>query len=134
MSRKPRVEISAVRAPFFSSTVLIAMLNSCSTSSIAAVLLFSSYRLSAQPRVGSKETVEVLDVTMRPSTQPIRSVYVPPMSIPTTFIRSATRFASFLPAGEARLHEAHQFVEGNCHEGQRQYKSHQRGRVERFRI
>ncbi len=43
-------------------------------------------RLSATPRVGSAGTVEVFEVTMRPSTQPTRSVKVPPISMPTTFM------------------------------------------------
>jgi hypothetical protein len=40
------------------------------------------------PRVGSDGTVEVFDVTMRPSTWPTRSVNVPPMSTPTMFMRA----------------------------------------------
>src|SRR5260221_14663575 len=62
------------------------MVEPCSTSSSAGIRQCARLKLSATPRVGSAGTVEVLEVTMRPSTQPTRSVKVPPISIPTTFI------------------------------------------------
>src|SRR5262249_53637753 len=77
--------MSAVRAPLRSSTVLMAMVDPCSTSPSDGMRQWASARLSATPRVGSAGTVDVFDVTMRPSMQPTRSVNVPPMSTPTMF-------------------------------------------------
>src|SRR5215469_13254956 len=83
MSRKPAVVISAVLAPLLSSTVLIAMVEPCSSSSMAATSQPASASAVAAPSVGSAGTVEVFDTTMRPSSMPTRSVKVPPMSMPT---------------------------------------------------
>ena len=80
--------ISAVRAPLRSSTVLMAMVEPCSSSDSAGISQWASARLSATPRVGSAGTVEVFEVTIRPSTQPTRSVKVPPISTPTMFMRT----------------------------------------------
>src|SRR6187397_3646710 len=80
--------MSAVRAPLRSSTVLMAMVEPCSSSESAGVSQWASAKLSATPRVGSAGTVEHLEVTIRPSTQPTRSVKVPPMSTPTMFMRT----------------------------------------------
>src|SRR5262245_15878993 len=77
--------MSAVRAPLRSSTVLMAMVDPCSTSLKPAMRHCASARLSATPRVGSAGTVDVFDVTMRPSMHPTRSVKVPPISTPTMF-------------------------------------------------
>ena len=78
--------ISAVLAPLRSSTVLMAMVEPWSTSVRPAMSTAASERLSATPAVGSAGTVEVFEVTMRPSMQPTRSVKVPPISMPTMFI------------------------------------------------
>src|SRR5215475_14117788 len=108
------------------------MVEPCSTSSSVGMRQPARLRLSATPRVGSAGTVEVFDVTMRPSTQPTKSVKVPPISTPTTFIPIPTTL--FLPAREAAFDQADQLVEGNCHESQRQDKRHQGSMIERFRI
>src|SRR3954469_8899343 len=104
------------------------MVEPCSTSSSVGLRQPARLKLSATPRVGSDGTVDVFDVTMRPSTQPTRSVKVPPMSMPTTFIPCL----SVLPARETRFNEAHQLVQRNCHESERQDKRHQRRRIEGF--
>src|ERR1051325_9352780 len=83
MSRKPAVVISAVFAPLRSSTVLIAMVEPCSSSSMAATSQSASARAVAAPSVGSAGTVSVFAVTMAPSWRPTRSVKVPPISMPT---------------------------------------------------
>ncbi len=57
---------SAVLAPLFSSTVLIAMVEPCSSSSMAARSQPAMRSASAAPSVGSAGTVEHFDVTMPP--------------------------------------------------------------------
>src|SRR5262245_52264563 len=69
----------------------MAMVDPCSTSPSDGTRQWARARLSATPRVGSAGTVDVLAVTMRPSTQPTRSVNVPPMSTPTMFKRTLRR-------------------------------------------
>src|SRR5215475_6566566 len=83
MSRNPAVVISAVFAPLFSSTVLIAIVDPCSSSSMALTSQPASLSAVAAPAVGSAGTVAVFDVTIRPSWMPARSVNVPPISMPT---------------------------------------------------
>src|SRR5215467_5550374 len=92
MSRKPAVVISAVLAPLFSSTVLIAMVEPCSSSSMAAMSQPASRSAVAAPSVGSGGTVRVFDATMAPSCKATRSVKVPPMSMPTMLIFTSPRW------------------------------------------
>src|SRR3954469_8630985 len=64
------------------------MVEPCRSSDSAGISQWARARLSATPRVGSAGTVEVFEVTIRPSTQPTRSVKVPPISTPTMFMRT----------------------------------------------
>jgi hypothetical protein len=61
------VVISAVRAPLFSSTVLMAMVEPCRSSCIAAASQPAMRNACATPSVGSAGTVEHFDVTIAPS-------------------------------------------------------------------
>ena len=80
--------ISAVFAPLVSSTVLIAMVEPCSSSATAATSQLASFSAVAAPCVGSAGTVDVFDATMRPSLKATRSVKVPPISMPTMLTES----------------------------------------------
>src|SRR5262245_44429854 len=83
MSRKPAVVISAVLAPLFSSTVLMAMVEPWRSSSIAATSQPAKRNACAAPSVGSAGAVEHFGVTVAACWEPPRAVKVPPMSIPT---------------------------------------------------
>src|SRR5882672_6095668 len=126
-SRKPLVVMSAVRAPLRSSTVLIATVEPCSTSDKSAASTFARSIVSATPCVGSAGTVEALDVTIRPSMQPTRSVKVPPISMPTRFMTSG------FPAGEAALNAPDDFVQADRHDCERSDQGEQRRGVECLR-
>src|SRR5450631_3790129 len=86
MSRNPSVVTRAVAAPLRSSTVLMAMVEPCSSSPTEATSHPASRSAVAAPTVGSAGTVSVLAVKMAPSVKPTRSVKVPPMSMPTTLM------------------------------------------------
>src|SRR5258705_13319814 len=129
-SRKPLVVMSAVRAPLRSSTVLIATVEPCSTSDKSAASTFASSIVSATPCVGSAGTVEALDVTIRPSMQPTRSVKVPPISMPTRFIRSpGDSWRSVFPAREAALDGPDDLIQSDRHDGEYADEGKERRRI-----
>src|SRR5712671_1918152 len=130
-SRKPLVVMSAVRAPLRSSTVLIATVEPCSTSDKFAASTFARSIVSATPCVGSAGTVDALDVTIRPSMQPTRSVKVPPISTPTRFINSpGDARRSVFPTREAALDGPDDLIQSDGHQGKNSYQSEERRRVE----
>src|SRR5882672_10818746 len=123
--------MSAVRAPLRSSTVLIATVEPCSTSDRLALSTFARSMVLATPCVGSAGTVEALDVTMRPSMQPTRSVKVPPISTPTRFIGlPGDSWRSIFPAREAALDGPDDLIQSDRHDGERTDEGKEWRRIE----
>src|SRR5262245_16669600 len=83
MSRKPLVVMNAVGKPLRSRTALVATVDPCARSSIAAMVIPLALRASKAPSSGARGTLGTLVTRMPSGPMATKSVNVPPTSMPT---------------------------------------------------